>query len=92
MAIAVLKGELDTARILAAMLLDNAPLDASQLPAIKGRFTVDRSKLRVVLFASSDDPTWNYEETQRGVRDWLDGTIPALCLVGIDRVEFYELG
>ncbi len=91
MAIAVLKGEMDTARILAAMLLDNAPLDATQQPAIKGRLTVNRGKLRVVLFAKDGDVTWNYEETQREVRNWLDGRSSCLCLHGIDRIEFYEL-
>jgi hypothetical protein len=55
--------------------------------------TVNAGNLRVVFFVNPDfgnDVVFDHKSTQQAVNDWLDGKKP-MGLIGIDRIEIYEL-
>lgn len=97
MALAVMKGDLKTARMLADYLLsdlEGVPSTADRRLAIvrEGieRKVINIENVRVILYASDPDMEFrDHEELDNFIRNWLrNGT--TLALTGIEKVELYE--
>lgn len=92
MAVAVLKGDMVAARALADLLQEQYNTGAKEIPPIK-HLKVDRSRLRAVFFADPDlgqGVGFDMTALQIAYDNWLAGREP-LGLVGVSRVEFYEM-
>lgn len=91
MAIAVLKGDIAAARALADSLREEHSTGMMELPPVhKIKYDVD--KVRVVAFVPMDvDIVINHTEIQRAVRDWISGKDTVLTLLGVSRIELYEI-
>jgi hypothetical protein len=93
MAVEVLRGDLGAARALADYLVENIASGGQEVLPVRS-IQVDRKRVRVVLFVNPDafldESPPNREGLQSAVDRWLEGVEP-LALVGIDRIEIYEL-
>lgn len=92
MAVAILKGDWAAARAAADLLSETCSDGAVRVPPVR-RLSVDAARVRVVLYVNESCSVGpeGYELLSRHVNDWLSAGRP-LVLVGIDRVEVYELG
>lgn len=93
MALAVLRGDLDAARGLADHLMNDLEGTKVHLPAVK-KFPMDLSKLRFVFYADtgcSGNVQINRQSLLQGVEEWLRGDTQVLGLIGVERMEVYEL-
>lgn len=100
MAIAVLKGDLVAARVLADSLLEDCRGADAALPKVT-KVTCDWSRLRVVVYVKDevarnpDGYEFDRRATEEAIFGWLRGRRPesaeVLVLAMIDRLELYEL-
>ena len=93
MAIAVLKGNMVEALVLADHLLEeynNAK--GFYLPKLK-EIPYNLDNIRVVLFMRSDieHDQIDFGGTERALRSWLRGGDNPFILVGVERMEIYEI-
>lgn len=89
MAIAVLRGDIATARALADSLREEHSEGMMELPPVT-KLKCDVGKLRIVLFAGPD-AIFNTERTEQAVKDWISGKNAALLLTGVTKIELYEM-
>jgi hypothetical protein len=92
MAVAVLKGDYDAARMLATLLIDEYQEGAMFLPHVQ-RLKVSVDRVRCILYARNEpDIEIDSQDRLNAVfREWLSGERPVLGLVGVKRVELYDL-
>src|SRR5688572_4784577 len=92
MAIAVLKGDLDAARLLATLLIDEYQEGAVPLPPVQ-RLKVSIDRVRCILYVQNEpDIEPDSQDRLNAVfREWMSGERLVLGLVGVERVELYEL-
>lgn len=92
MALAVLKGDIIAARQLADVLLEQYSQGHFEVPPLK--IITDHSRVRVVLYLKDNFQAVDVIELSTIIRDWLspnNTNSPALSLIGVDRMEIYEV-
>lgn len=93
MAVAVLKGDMDAARMLADKLVDDIQNGVNELLPVKQIKTSVKNIRVAVYFPVTVDGHQvgvDLDNTREAVREWLEEGGP-LVLLGADRIELYEL-
>lgn len=90
LAISVLQGDETALRPLLDELIEQGKEGGVRLPPVN-KITVTKDRLRVIIYVGSDDVEIDRASLDQAVKNWLSGKAQWLGLVGVDRVEIYEL-
>jgi len=93
MALAVLRGDLDTARALADHIINDLQGTVKVIVVERNKINLQSGRVRCLIFVK-DDAAMDEDERAnliRAVSRFMTGETNILGLTGIDRVEFYEL-
>lgn len=90
LALAVLMGDVEAALPLADCVLEEHGKGGERLEPVR-KVTCSLDRVRVIAYAEDKDGIWDDVAFEAIVQSWLRGERASLALIGVDRIEVYEM-